>query len=44
MDGDALDDGLVVVTRESVGIAGDLGDRVPDGTTPRRPPGCAWTS
>jgi hypothetical protein len=37
VDGDALDDGLVVVTRESVGIAGDLGDRVPDGTDPSTP-------
>jgi hypothetical protein len=37
VDGDALDDGLVVVTRESVGIAGDLGDRVPDGTDPATP-------
>ena len=40
VDGDALDEGLVVVTRESVGIAGDLGDlgdRVPDGTDPSTP-------
>ncbi len=37
VDGDALDDGLVVVTRESVGVAGDLGDRVPDGTDPATP-------
>ena len=34
VDGEALDDGLVVVTRESVGVAADLGDRVPDGTDP----------
>ena len=37
VDGDALDDGLVVVSRESVGIAGDLGDRVPDGTDSSTP-------
>jgi hypothetical protein len=37
VDGGALDDGLVVVSRESVGIAGDLGDRVPDGTDPSTP-------
>jgi len=37
VDGDALDDGLVVVTRESVGTAGDLGDRVPEGTDPATP-------
>jgi len=37
VDGDTLDEGLVVVTRESVGIAGDLGDRVPDGTDPATP-------
>jgi len=29
VDGDALADGLVVVPRESVGVAGDLGDRAP---------------
>lgn len=34
VDGDALDEGLVVVTRESVGTAADLGDRVPAGTAP----------
>ena len=37
VDGDALDDGLVVVTRESVGTAADLADRVPDGHRPPRP-------
>ena len=37
VDGDALDEGLVVVTRESVGTAADLGDRVPDGTAPETP-------
>jgi hypothetical protein len=30
VDTDALDQGLVVVPRESVGIVGDLGDRAPD--------------
>jgi hypothetical protein len=30
VDGDALDDGLVVVRRESEGVAADLPDRVPD--------------
>lgn len=37
VDGAALDEGLVVVTRESVGTAGDLGDRVPAGTDPATP-------
>ena len=37
VDGDALDEGLVVVTRESVGTAADLGDRVPAGTAPETP-------
>jgi len=32
VDGDALDAGLIVVPRESVGRAADLPDRVPDGT------------
>ena len=32
IDADALDDGLVVVPRESVGTAADLPDRVPAGT------------
>jgi len=30
VDGDALDDGLIVVPRESEGTMGDLGDRAPD--------------
>ena len=34
---DALDDGLVVVPRESVGRAADVADRVPAGTDPDRP-------
>jgi hypothetical protein len=29
VDGSALDDGLVVVSRESEGVAGDIGDRAP---------------
>ena len=37
VDVDALDRGLVVVPRESVGVAGDLADRVPDGTPPETP-------
>ncbi len=37
VDGDVLDEGLVVVTRESEGTAADLGDRVPDGTPPGTP-------
>jgi hypothetical protein len=37
VDGDALDEGLVVVTRESVGTAADLGDRVPGDTPPETP-------
>lgn len=37
VDGDSLDEGLVVVTRESVGTAAELGDRVPDGTAPETP-------
>ena len=32
IDADALDDGLVVMPRESVGTAADVPDRVPDGT------------
>jgi hypothetical protein len=35
VDVDALDRGLVVVPRESVGTAADLADRVPPGTPPR---------
>lgn len=34
IDTSALDDGLVVVLRESVGTAADVPDRVPDGTEP----------
>jgi hypothetical protein len=34
IDADALDDGLVVMPRESVGTAADLPDRVPEGTPP----------
>jgi hypothetical protein len=34
VDADALDDGLVVMPRESVGTAADLPDRVPAGTSP----------
>ncbi len=30
VDGDALEDGLIVVPRESTGTVGDLGDRAPD--------------
>jgi hypothetical protein len=37
VDGTALDEGLVVVRRESVGTAADLGDRVPAGTDPATP-------
>ena len=37
VDGDALDAGLVMVPRESVGTAADLGDRVPEGTDPGTP-------
>ena len=37
VDDDALDDGLVVVTRESVGTAADIPDRVPAGTAPDTP-------
>lgn len=37
VDGDALDGGLVVVQRESVGVAGDLADRAPAGTAPETP-------
>ncbi len=37
IDGDSVDEGLVVVTRESVGTAADLGDRVPEGTDPATP-------
>lgn len=37
VDGDALDHGLVVVQRESVGTAADIAARVPDGTAPATP-------
>lgn len=32
VDGEALDEGLVVVLRESLGTAGEIPDRVPEGT------------
>src|SRR4051794_11818763 len=34
VDGDALDEGLVVVSRESEGTAADIPERVPPGTRP----------
>ncbi len=34
VDGEALDDGLVVVTREATGTAAEVPDRVPAGTPP----------
>ena len=37
VDADALDAGLVVIPRESVGTAGDAPDRVPAGTGPTTP-------
>jgi hypothetical protein len=37
VDGSRLDDGLVVVQRESVGTAADIADRVPPGTEPATP-------
>ena len=37
VDDATLDDGLVVVPRESVGTAADVADRVPAGTPTRRP-------
>jgi len=37
VDGDVLSDGLVVVPRESNGVAGDLGERAPDGLPPTTP-------
>src|SRR4051812_38329724 len=37
VDGHALDSGLVVVQRESVGTAADIADRVPEGTPPQVP-------
>jgi hypothetical protein len=37
VDGDSLDEGLVVVSRESVGTAADLAGRAPAGTPPETP-------
>jgi hypothetical protein len=37
IDGEALDDGLIVVTRESSGTAAEIPDRVPPGTPPETP-------
>ena len=37
VDVDALDVGLVVVTRESEGVASDVPDRMPDGLAPETP-------
>lgn len=37
VDGEMLDEGLVVVPRESVGTAADVADRVPAGTPPATP-------
>ena len=37
VDEKALDQGLVVVVRESVGTAGEITDRVPEGTPPETP-------
>jgi hypothetical protein len=37
VDGEALDAGLVVIPRESIGTAADAADRVPAGTPPTRP-------
>ena len=37
VDGDALDDGLVVISRESEGVAGDLADRAPAVIAPTTP-------
>ncbi len=37
IDGDALDAGLIVIPRESVGTAGDAPDRMPAGTVPATP-------
>lgn len=37
VDADALDEGLVVVIRESEGTAGEIPDRVPEGTSPATP-------
>ena len=37
IDGAALDSGLVVIPRESVGVVGDLADRAPAGMAPATP-------
>lgn len=37
IDGGALDEGLIVVMRESEGTAGEIPERVPDGTPPATP-------
>jgi hypothetical protein len=37
VDAEALDEGLVVVPRESTGVAGDLGERAPAGVAPSTP-------
>jgi len=37
VDGEALDEGLVVVVRSSEGSAGEIPDRVPEGTPPATP-------
>jgi hypothetical protein len=37
VDGVSLDEGVVVVPRESVGTAGEVPDRVPEGTDPATP-------
>jgi hypothetical protein len=37
VDGDALDEGLIVVTRQAEGSAGEIPDRVPDGIPPATP-------
>jgi hypothetical protein len=37
VDGDALGEGLVVVVRESSGLAGDIPDRIPEGIDPATP-------
>lgn len=37
VDGEGLDEGLIVVLRESEGTAGDIPDRVPEGTPPATP-------
>lgn len=37
IDGSALEEGLIVVVRESEGTAGEIPDRVPEGTPPATP-------